>query len=379
MSLPPSVINEVRNTVVQNRLAPSAETLTPLIRAHSRVLSHVELVEAVEEVLATFAGLGPLEELIGLPNVTDILVNGPENVWIDRGEGLERTHVAWTCDDDVRNFAVRLASSANRRLDEANPFVDVRLANGIRFHALLRPLAEHTTISLRIPARKVIPLEQHVEMGTISETGSQILRDVISARVSFLVCGGTGTGKTTILGSLLSEVDERERIVVVEDSTELVIAHPHVISLQSRLANIEGLGEVNLRSLIRQSLRMRPDRIVVGEVRGVEVTDLLSALNTGHQGGCGTIHANSAESVPARIESLGLMAGLPTPAIHSELACAVQLIIEMKPVDLGRRVVSGIHVTKLNESGIVTVIPAIDFASPQYRAPGFASLRRLLN
>ncbi len=379
MSLPPSVINEVRNTVVQNRLAPSAETLTPLIRAHSRVLSHVELVEAVEEVLATFAGLGPLEELIGLPNVTDILVNGPENVWIDRGEGLERTHVAWTCDDDVRNFAVRLASSANRRLDEANPFVDVRLANGIRFHALLRPLAEHTTISLRIPARKVIPLEQHVEMGTISETGSQILRDVISARVSFLVCGGTGTGKTTILGSLLSEVDEQERIVVVEDSTELVIAHPHVISLQSRLANIEGLGEVNLRSLIRQSLRMRPDRIVVGEVRGVEVTDLLSALNTGHQGGCGTIHANSAESVPARIESLGLMAGLPTPAIHSELACAVQLIIEMKPVDLGRRVVSGIHVTKLNESGIVTVIPAIDFASPQYRAPGFASLQRLLN
>jgi len=379
MLLPPDVINEVRNTVVQNRLEPSVETLTPLIRTHSRVLSHIELVAAVDEVLATFTGLGPLEDLVALTNVTDVLVNGPDEVWIDRGYGLEQVHVSWSCDDEVRSLAVRLASSANRRLDEANPYVDVRLPSGIRFHALLSPLVKNTTISLRIPSRQVITLEQHVEMGTFSKSGADVLGDIIAARASFLVCGGTGTGKTTILASLLATVNSAERIVVIEDSTELVIEHPHVLNLQSRLANIEGLGEVNMRALIRQALRMRPDRIVVGEVRGVEVTDLLSALNTGHQGGCGTIHANSAASVATRIESLGLMAGLPLRAIHSELSCAVQVVIDMKPVENGRRVVNGISVTRLNEQGKVDVIPALDLSSPEVHGPAYGALMKLLS
>ena len=378
VSLSHSAIDEVREYVVRHGIEPRPETLAPLIRSSSPVMSHTELVAAVDEVLATFAGLGPLEDFLADEKVTDLLVNGSDDVWIDRGNGLERTHVTWKSELDLRNFAVRLAGSANRRLDEANPFVDVRLSSGIRFHALLPPLAKRTTISLRIPSKRTLSLCDLVDLGSMSPSSAQILRSIVTSGISFLICGGTGSGKTTVLSSLLSEVDPNERMVIIEDASELAVNHPHAVQLQSRLANIEGLGEVTMRTLIRQALRMRPNRIVVGEVRGIEVMDMLAALNTGHDGGCGTIHANSASSVPARIESLGLMAGIPIDAIHSEFACGIQLIIEMNSVVQGRRSVGSIAVTRLNSDRRVEVLPAVNCLNDEQYEPGYSIFQSLI-
>ena len=214
-------------------------------------------------------------------------------------------------DDAVRRLAQRLASQAGRRLDDSTPHVDVRLADGTRLHAVLAPLSRPgTLISLRVPRARVFTLDELVGAGSMSTAGAELLRGLVASRAAFLVSGGTGSGKTTLLSSLLSLVDPAERVVLVEDAAELRPDHPHVVALEARTANVEGVGAIELRTLVRQALRMRPDRLVVGEVRGGEVVDLLAALNTGHDGGCGTLHANSAADVPARMEALALAAGL---------------------------------------------------------------------
>jgi pilus assembly protein CpaF len=291
-----------------------------------------------------------------------VLVNGAHAVYVDRGNGLELTGTRFTDDGAVRRLAQRLASSVGRRLDDATPYVDLRLPDGTRFHAVLAPLARPgSVISLRVPRARVFTLEELQERGTVNRDGAALLRCLVTSRLAFLVSGGTGSGKTTLLSALLSLVDPEQRIVVVEDASELRPHHPHVVGLEARPANVEGAGEVPMRVLVRQALRMRPDRLVVGEVRGAEVTDLLAALNTGHEGGCGTLHANSSADVPARIEALAMATGMSQAAVHSQLASAVGAVVHVTRAPGGARRVAEIAVLTRDGAGLVSAVPAVTF------------------
>jgi pilus assembly protein CpaF len=320
---------------VRDRLAAEGGegSLTPAavargLRSVGRPVGDATVLTVLDALRRDVVGAGPLADLVRLDGVTDVVVNGPDQVFVDRGEGLEPAAVTFPDDAAVRRLAQRLAARAGRRLDDATPYADVRLADGTRFHAVLAPLARPgTSISLRVPRRRVFTLAELEAAGSLTGDGAALLRQVVDARLAFLVGGGTGAGKTTVLNALLSLVDPRERLVLVEDTAELDPAHPHVVGLEARPANVEGAGAVDLRTLVRQGLRMRPDRLVVGEVRGAEVVDMLAALNTGHRGGCGTVHANSAADVVTRVEGLCLAAGLPSSAAHAQLASAVEVVL----------------------------------------------------
>jgi pilus assembly protein CpaF len=347
------------------------------LRAQSPAAGSTQLLDSIGVVAAEIVGAGPLERLLHDPDVSDVLVNGPGAVWIDRGRGLERTEVLLPDEDAVRRLAQRLVNACGRRLDDAVPFADARLKDGTRLHAVLPPLAPAGThLSLRLPPRRTFTLDDLVTAGSLPPAGAEWLRALVDSRLAFVVTGGTGTGKTTILSTLLSLVDPRERIVLVEDASELRPAHPHVVRLESRLRNAEGAGGVELADLVRQSLRMRPDRLVVGEVRGREVVDLLAALNTGHEGGCGTIHANRAEHVPARFEALGAAAGLPRSAVHSQLAAAIDAVVHLRREHSGARRVCGIALLCSRADGLVDAVPAFVFRPDRVvegpLAPNFA-------
>ena len=296
---------------------------------------------ARDALAAEVLGLGPLDACVEDPHVTDVLVNGDGSVWLDRGRGLERAPLWLEDDSAARRLAVRLAGLAGRRLDESQPWVDGLLPQGIRLHAVLPPLVKGGAhVSLRIPRVSSARLDDLARSGMFDATTARLLAGLVRERRSFLVTGGTGSGKTTLLGAMLAEVPASERIVLVEDVRELAICHPHVVSLQGREANIEGRGQVSLVDLVRQALRMRPDRLVVGEVRGPEVRELLAALNTGHEGGCGTVHANSPADLPARFEALGALAGLDREAVHAQLASAVSAVVHVERGTSGRAVTS---------------------------------------
>jgi len=298
----------------------------------------------VDRVQYELLGAGPLEDFLQEENVTDVLVTGDGHVWVDAGNGLEDRGRRFNDSSHIRRIASRLASRAGRRLDEASPFVDARLPNGIRLHCVVEPIAtDGACLSLRIPKPGGLSLDALQEAGTLDDTSSGLVRELIDSRRSFLITGATGSGKTTVLSALLGAVPSHERIVIVEDTTELRPDHPHVVRMQSRPGNVEGAGMVTMRDLVRQALRMRPDRIVVGEVRGAEVVDLLTALNTGHEGGCGTVHANSPADVTKRIEALGLTAGVPREAVNALLAAAVDAVIHVERLHTGLRVISGVH------------------------------------
>lgn len=293
-----------------------------------------------ERLQESVLGLGPLRDLVADPRVTDVLVNGDGTVWVDVGDGVRRSDVRAGDPTTVRRLAVRLAGLAGQRLDASSPYVDGLLPDGTRLHAVLPPLVDTGPhLSLRVPRRVTPTLAELVGLGAVSPGLADALGGVVRRKRAFLVSGGTGSGKTTLLGALLGEAAATERIVVVEDVRELAVRHPHVVRLQARSANVEGQGAVPLTALVRQCLRMRPDRIVVGEVRGAEVRDLLTALNTGHEGGCGTIHANGAAEVVARMEALGALAGLGPEAVRVQLATAIDLIIHLTRAPDGTRVV----------------------------------------
>jgi pilus assembly protein CpaF len=258
-------------------------------------------------------------------------------VWVDRGGGLVRAAVSVGGPDDVRRLAQRMAAAAGRRLDEGAPFVDARLPDGTRLHAVLPPIATSGPyLSLRTLRQRSFTLAELVAAGSVDAAGADLLAAIVAARLAFLVTGGTGSGKTTVLAGMLALVPPDQRIVLVEDAAELRPAHPHVVGLQARTSNVEGAGGIGLRELVRQALRMRPDRLVVGECRGAEVVDLLGALNTGHDGGAGTLHANSAVDVPARLEALGLLGGVPRAALHAQLAAALQVVVHLRRRPGGR-------------------------------------------
>jgi pilus assembly protein CpaF len=331
--------------------APTLGLVAHVLDDEAAVLGETGAFRARSELAAQVLGAGPLEPLLADPEVTDVLVNAGSGVWVDRGDGLTRTDCEVGDEAAVRRLAVRLAGIAGRRLDDTVPYVDGLLPGGVRLHAVLPPIAvEGSHISLRVPRRVAPSLEELARWGMFSAGWLQVLEALVRRRCSFVVTGGTGSGKTTLLGALLGEVDVRERLVIVEDVRELAIVHPHVVRLQSRPANVEGSGEIGLTALVRQSLRMRPDRLVVGEVRGAEVREMLSALNTGHEGGCGTLHANTAADVVARFEALGALAGMAPAAVHAQLLSAVQVVVHLRR-SAGRRFVDTVAVLARGPSG----------------------------
>ncbi|GGW55347.1 TadA family conjugal transfer-associated ATPase [Streptomyces xantholiticus] len=374
------LLEAVRQRLAESGAEPTPARVAAALRAQGRLLGDAEVLGGTEKLRCELVGTGPLEPLLADPSVTDVLVSAHDRVWVDRGRGLELTEVTFTDAASVRRLAQRLAAVAERRLDDARPWVDARLPDGTRMHAVIPPVAVGSTcLSLRVVRPRAFSVEELVEAGTVPPGGDRLLRSLVEARLSFLISGGTGSGKTTLLSSLLGMVGERERIVLAEDSAELRPEHPHVVRLESRTANQEGAGRVTLRDLVRQALRMRPDRLVVGEVRGAEVTELLAALNTGHEGGCGTVHANAAADVPARLEALGTAAGLDRAALHSQLAAALSVVIHLVRDGGGRRRVAEIHVLERDAAGLVVTVPALRWGKGAFVAEaGWERLRALV-
>lgn len=341
-----SLIERVRERLAVEDIPLRPAVVAAAIRAESGGLLGDTDVLATMRVLQTeLTGAGLLDPLLRLPGTTDVLVTAPDAVWVDGGNGLYRSEIRFADEEAVRRLAQRLALAAGRRLDENQPWVDGQLtclgSNPVRLHAVLPPVAAGgTCLSLRVLRPVDQDLDALIATGAIAEPAARLLDQILRARLAFLISGGTGAGKTTLLAALLGAVHAGERIVCVEDAAELAPRHPHLVKLVARGANVEGVGVVTVRDLVRQALRMRPDRIVVGEVRGDEVIDLLAALNTGHDGGAGTVHANSPAEVPARLEALAGSGGLSRAALHSQLAAAVQVVLHVRrDATAGRRLV----------------------------------------
>jgi pilus assembly protein CpaF len=330
------------------------------VTASGRVLGVGDLAATVAGVRDHAWGLGPLQPLVDGPGVTDVLVNGPDSVWVDCGDGLRRVAVDLGGEQGVRALAVRLAAGAGRRLDESVPWVDARLPAGVRLHAVIPPVSPSGThLSLRVLRSGRLDLEALVAGGCLHPAWCEVLQRLVTWHAAFLVTGGTGSGKTTLLAALLSLAPVQERLVLVEDVAELQPAHPHVVRLEARHANVEGRGGIGLEVLVRQALRMRPDRIVVGECRGPEVRDLLAALNTGHAGGCGTLHANAPAEVPARLEALGLLAGLGRDAVQAQAAAAFDAVVHLSRGPDGVRRVVEVAAVRAGRDGSVQVQMAL--------------------
>jgi pilus assembly protein CpaF len=354
-----SLIDRVRERLAVEQAPLHPTVVADAIRAESGgLLGDTEVLAGMRILQTELTGAGILDPLLRLEGTTDVLVTGPDAVWVDDGNGLRRTQIRFPDEHAVRRLAQRLALAAGRRLDDSAPWVDGQLRclgeDLVRLHAVLPPVAAAgTCISLRVlrPARQ--DLSALIGTGAIAGPAAELLGRIIDARLAFLICGGTGSGKTTLLSAALGAVAVGERIVCVEDAPELAPRHPHVVNLLARGANIEGVGQVTVRDLVRQALRMRPDRIVVGEVRGAEVIDLLTALNTGHDGGAGTVHANSPAEIPARLEALAGLGGLDRAALHSQLAAAVQAVLHVGRDSTGRRRLTEIAVLSRGPDGWV--------------------------
>ncbi|MFE0748844.1 TadA family conjugal transfer-associated ATPase [Gordonia sp. NPDC058843] len=360
-----ALLDRVRSRLAADASDPSPAVIADAIRAESGgVLGDTDLLAALRFLQTELTGAGKLEQLLAEPDIADILVAGPDEVWVDRGSGLERTTIRFPDEASVRRLAGRLALGAGRRLDDAQPWVDGQLSNvgrrgyTVRLHAIIPPLAaDGTCISLRVLRSASKDLPSLIDSGAIPSEVVPVIGDILRKRLAFLVIGGTGSGKTTLLNALIGAMDPRERVVCVEDALELAPRHPQVVRLVARASNVEGVGEVPVRTLVRQALRMRPDRIIVGEVRGSEVIDLLTALNTGHDGSAGTVHANSTSEVPARMEALAALGGMARDALHSQLGAALQVVLGVARNAGGIRGLAEIGVVRRNDTGRVAIAP----------------------
>jgi len=382
---PPTEIRGGQPVWEQIRLGrqPGPDALAEVARSDVATVGSGGAAALHEAMTARLLGAGPLESLLGEEGVTDVAVNGDGSVWVDRGAGMERAEADLGDDAAVRRLVVRLAGLAGRRLDETAPYVDGLLPSGVRLHAVLPPIvAGGPHLTLRVPSRSSLTLDELAARAMFPPGWVPLLVAVVRRRVSFLVSGGTGAGKTTLLGAMLAATAAAERIVVVEDVRELRVDREQMVSLEARPANVEGAGEITLTTLVRQALRMRPDRLVLGEARGPEVRELLTALNTGHEGGCGTVHANSAADVVSRFEALGALAGLDPGAVHAQLVSAVDVVIHLgrREVDgIVRREISGLGVLVRGGDGRPMVLEALSLLGDCGRpGPGWPALRALL-
>jgi pilus assembly protein CpaF len=320
-------------------------TVRELVDEEAAVLTAADRAEIAARVIRDSVGLGPLEILLADPAVEEVMVNGPDRVFVERGGRIEQTAIAFADEEELRNAIERILAPLGRRVDELSPMVDARLADGSRVNVVIPPLAiDGPAISIRrFGAQRPGP-DRLVELGTLDPEQRQRLEEAVRARRSILVSGGTGSGKTTLLNALSSFLAPEERVVTIEDAAELRLQQPHVVRLESRPAGVEGRGEVTIRDLLRNALRMRPDRIVIGEVRGPEALDLLTALNTGHDGALSTVHANSPRDAIARLETLALMAGvgLPHEAIAEQVRRGIDLLVHLQRMPDGSRKVTEI-------------------------------------
>jgi pilus assembly protein CpaF len=316
-----------------------------LVNEEAVLLGPGDREEIAARIVRDSVGLGPLEVLLADPAVEEVMVNGPGVVYVERGGRVEATDVAFADEEELRNAIERILAPLGRRVDELSPMVDARLGDGSRVNVVIPPLAiDGPLVSIRrFGARRPGP-EDLVALGTLTVAQRRSLEAAVAGRRSVLVSGGTGSGKTTLLGALSSFISPRERVVTIEDAAELRLQQPHVVRLESRPAGVEGRGEVTIRDLLRNALRMRPDRIVIGEVRGPEALDLLTALNTGHDGALSTVHANSPADALSRLETLALMAGvgLPHAAVAEQVQRGIDLVVHLERRADGARVVTEI-------------------------------------
>jgi pilus assembly protein CpaF len=321
-------------------------------------LSIQEKAHIIQQIGDNILGLGPLEPFVRDPDITEIMVNGHRAVYIERGGKIHKTTAAFRTEDDLRRAIDKIVARVGRRVDEASPYVDARLADGSRVNAIIPPLAvKGSALTIRKFSADPFTAKDLVDFGTLTPTLVAFLDACVRGRLNILVSGGTGAGKTTMLNTLSASLPEDERIITIEDSAELRLQQPHVVSLESRPRNIEGEGEITIRDLVRNALRMRPDRIVVGEVRGGETLDMLQAMNTGHDGSISTIHANSPRDVLSRLETLALMAGmdLTIRAVREQVAAAIDLIVHVARLQDGVRRVTSVTEVVGMEGDVVTL------------------------
>ena len=324
----------------------------------------------VGEIVDDTVGHGPLERLLADESVSEIMVNGAHDVWVERDGRLFETTVRFIDDSHVRRIINKIVAQIGRRIDESSPMVDARLPDGSRVNAVISPLSlSGPLVTIRKFSKRRLTMEDLVNFGTVSPEVVGFLERCIKARLNILISGGTGTGKTTFLNALSTAIPERDRIVTIEDAAELRLNQRHVLRLESRPKNIEGQGEIAIRDLVRNSLRMRPDRIIVGEVRGPEALDMLQAMNTGHEGSMTTIHSNAPRDALARLETMVLMAGfeLPVRAIREQASSALELIIHLERLEDGaRKVVSICEVARM-ESDVITLQELFKYDVSQVR------------
>ena len=316
-----------------------------LVEEEAALLGRETRDELAARIVRDTVGLGPLEDLLADPSVEEVMVNGPDEVYVERAGRIEAVHVRFPDEEELRNAIERILAPLGRRIDELSPMVDARLADGSRVNVVIPPLAvDGPALSIRRFGASRPGARELVERGSLSTAQCELLEQAVGDRRSILVSGGTGAGKTTLLNALSGFIDSGERIVTIEDAAELRLQQPHVVRLESRPAGVEGRGEVTIRDLLRNALRMRPDRIVIGEVRGPEALDLLTALNTGHDGALSTVHANSPEDAVSRIETLALMAGvgLPHDAIATQVRRGIDHVVQLQRDSDGARRVTAI-------------------------------------
>ena len=332
--------------------------ITTLLDADDTALSPIERQNLVNEIARDVMGLGPLEQFLADASVTEIMVNGVNFIFVERQGVLVQTDVRFISDDHLRRVIDRIVSSVGRRVDEASPMVDARLADGSRVNVVIPPLSlDGPILTIRKFAHDPFRVADLIALGTLTDQVASMLAAAVEGGLNILISGGTGTGKTTMLNVLSSFVPSDERIVTIEDAVELQLLQDHVIRLEARLPNIEGQGQISIRDLVRNSLRMRPDRIIVGEVRGAEALDMLQAMNTGHDGSMSTVHANASRDALARVETMVLMAGfdLPTRAIREQIASALNLIVQVDRFRDGSRRISNVTEVVGMEGDIITL------------------------
>jgi pilus assembly protein CpaF len=318
----------------------------------------------IEEIRNELLGLGPLEPLLWDDAVSDILVNGPNQVYVERGGKLYQTDVRFNDDQHLMLIIDRIVSQVGRRVDEASPMVDARLPDGSRINAIIPPLAlDGPSLSIRRFGKRRFQIEDLVEKGTLNQDAVEFLRAIVCARLNLLVCGGTGSGKTTMLNCLSAFVPNDERIVTIEDSAELMLQQPHIVRLETRPANVEGKGEITQRELLKNCLRMRPDRIIVGEVRGAEVLDMLQAMSTGHDGSICTIHSNTSRDSLQRLEMMMLLAGasIPQKAMRQQISSAINMVVHVSRMSDGTRKVMKVSEVTGMEGDVVMMQDLFEF------------------
>jgi pilus assembly protein CpaF len=327
-------------------------------------LSRDDKERITAEIADDILGHGPLERLLADETVTEIMVNGPHDVWVERQGRLYETTVRFNDDSHLRRIINKMVAQVGRRIDESSPMVDARLPDGSRVNAVIPPLSlSGPLVTVRKFSKRRLEMTDMIRLGTLSSETTEFLQRCVLAELNILVSGGTGTGKTTLLNALSTAIPDADRIVTIEDAAELRLNQRHVLRLEARPKNIEGEGEIAIRELVRNSLRMRPDRIIVGEVRGAEALDMLQAMNTGHDGSLCTVHANSTRDALARVETMVLMAGydLPVRAIRQQVASALDMIVHLERLEDGSRRVTAITEVQRMESDVITLQDIFEF------------------